>query len=238
VIERRTRLRRTPIGSERLDFDPGHDGPAWRAALEKLGAILAAGRPAATRLRLSGQFCRFALIPWSRGLTREEELALARAVFAQTYGEAAHGWEIRVDNLRRGALLLAGAVDAGLIAGLVGAFSSHRWRLDALEPLLAGALAGGDEQGARWNALVEPDWWTAVLAEGEALLGVRSLPAQPGGLETLFAALENENVRLARPVRSLRLLPGSTAVPASLRVAGWTVEPAGHARRTALREAA
>lgn len=223
AIERRARLRGTPIGSQQLKFDPGQDGPAWRPALEKLGTLLAAGRPAAARLRLSGQFCRFALLPWSRGLTREEESALARAVFVQTYGDATQGWEIRVDNLRRGAVLLAAAVDGALIAGLAGVFSSHRWRLDALEPLLAGALAGRDEQAARWNALLEPDWWTAVLTEGDALLGLCSLPAPSGGVETLVAALENENVRLARQVRSLRILPGSTAVPASLRVAGWTI---------------
>jgi hypothetical protein len=193
--------------------------------------VLASERPATARVRLSGQFCRFALAPWSPGLTADEEQALARAVLRETYGEAARGWEVRIDNLNRGAVLVICAVDAELVAGLVGAFDSAGWRLDSVEPLLAGALAGaatGAGAGAgkaAWHALLEPAWSSAALIEGDAFLAVCSAPA-PGSPGALARALENENLRLAREVRALRLLPGSSALPAAGDFPGWAVAQA------------
>lgn len=223
-IERCERLRSTPTATERLEVAPIQSGPPWRAALDRLAEVLATAAPAVACVQLSGRFCRFALLPWSRGLTREEETALARAVFGETYGEAALSWEIRVDNLKRGEVILACAVDSGLVTGLAGAFESSRWRLGALQPLLAVALARRDATGKVWNALVEPDWWSAVLTDGEAFLAVFSSPAQPAGLEALAMMFDNDNVRLAQKTRALRILPGSSLAQASCSIPGWTIE--------------
>lgn len=235
-IEHYRRLRTTPVAIERLQFAPGHAGPPWQAALDRLAEVLASTRPAAARVRLSGCFCRFALLPWSRGLTREEESALARALFIEIYGQTALSWEFRVDNLKRGEVILACAVDSGLVAGIADLFASSRWRLAALEPLLAGALANRSETGKCWNALLEADWWSAVLAEGEAFLAVCNFPAQPAGFDALAAMLGNENVRLSQDTSALRILTGSSAAAAGLSIPGWTIEhaaAAGSARATA-----
>ena len=222
------RLRKERPAARRFDVAPaaagaGHAAP-WRPALDRLAALLAAERPATARVRLSGQFCRFALAPWSRGLTAEEERALALAVFRETYGEAARGWEVRVDNLNRGAALVVCAVDAELIAGLALAFETAGWRLDSVEPRFAAALAAGNAgaAGASWQALLEPGWCSAALVEGEAFLAVCGMPVLdlPGAIAR---TLDNENVRLSREVRELRLLPGSAAPPAAGDFPGWTV---------------
>jgi hypothetical protein len=184
--------------------------------------------------RLSGRLCRFALAPWSRGLNPEEERALARAVFLETYGDAARGWEVRVDNLKRGAAVVICAVDADLLAGLARTFESAGWRLDSVEPLFAAALArmsrtlgrsGSGVAGASWNALLEPDWCSAALIEGDAFLAMCGAPVSaPSGM--VARTLDNENVRLLREVRTLRLLPGSVALPAAEDFSGWAVAQA------------
>lgn len=225
-IEHHRRLHTTPVAIERLEFAPSHAGPPWQAALDRFAEVLASTQPAAARVRLSGRFCRFALLPWSRGLTREEESALARALFIEIYGQAALSWEFRVDNLKRGEVMMACAVDSGLVAGIADLFALSRWRLDALEPLLADALADRGEAGKCWNALLETDWWSAVLTEGEAFLGVCNFPAQPAGLDMLAAMLGNENIRLAQESSALCILAGSSAAAAELNIPGWTV---GHA---------
>lgn len=225
-IEHYRRLRTTPVAIERLQFVPSHTGPPWQAALDRFAEVLASTQPAAARVRLSGRFCRFALLPWSRGLTREEETALARALFIEIYGQTALSWEFRVDNLKRGEAMIACAVDSGLVTGIADLFASGRWRLDALEPLFAGALADRGETGKCWNALLETDWWSAVLTEGEAFLAVCNFPAQSAGFDALAAMLANENVRLAQESSALRILTGSSAASAGLNIPGWTVEHA------------
>jgi hypothetical protein len=233
-IQRSHLLRRARPAPQRFRVEPQTAGaPAgaiWQAALDRLAEALAALPPATARVRLSGRFCRFTLAPWSPGLTPEEEHALARAVFLETYGDAAHGWEVRVDNLKRGAALVACAIDAELVAGLGRAFAAAGWRLASLEPLLAAALAQaaragkGDGAQASWYTLLEPDWCSAALIEGEAFLATCGIPAaEPAA--TIVQALQNQNVRLAREVHSLRLLPGSVAL-AGGELPGWTVAQA------------
>jgi hypothetical protein len=227
TLARGQRLRRTQTAAQRFAVEPAArtDGaPPWRPALDRLAALLAAERPAAARVRLSGQFCRFALAPWSAGLTAEEERSLAAAVFRETYGEAARGWDVRADNLKRGEALVVCAVDAELIAGLTRTFEAAGWPLDSVEPRFAAALAaapaGAGEAGACWHALLEPGWCSAALIEGDAFLSLCGVPVleQPGAVAH---ALDNENVRLSRAVRTLRLLPGSAAAAADFP--GWTV---------------
>jgi hypothetical protein len=225
------RLRRARPAPRRYAVEPAAAGaPAWSAALGRLAELLADEPPAAARLRLSGQFCRFALAPWQRGLSADEERALARAVFVETYGEAARGWEVRVDNLNRGAALVICAVDADLVAGLARCFESAGWRLDSVEPLFAAALAGAPSGSgtASWQALLEPGWCSAALVEGDAFLAICGTPVlgPPGAIAR---TLDNENVRLSREVRALNLLPGSAALPAAAAAgdfSGWTVAQA------------
>jgi hypothetical protein len=225
-LSRSHRLRRARPAPQRFTVEPAAAGaPAWSAALDRLAALLAAEPPAAARLRLSGQFCRFALAPWHRGLSAGEEQALARAVLVETYGEAARGWEVRVDNLKRGAALVVCAVDADLLAGLQRCFASAGWRLESVEPLFAAALAGvpaGDAAEASWHALLEPGWCSAALLEGNAFLAVCGMPVL-GPPAMIARTLDNENVRLSREVRALRLLPGGAAPPPAGDFSGWTV---------------
>lgn len=203
--------------------------PIWRACLDALAPLLAAERPATARVRLSGRFCRFALAPWTRGLTADEERALARAVLLETYGDAAHGWEVRVDNLQRGAAFVACAVDAALIAGLHRVFDAAGWRLGSVEPLFAVALARDDAPagppGPSWNALLESDWCSAALMEGDAVHAMCAAPVS-GDPGAIVRSLANENTRLSRDARSLRFLRGGVAVPAAGEFSGWTVTQA------------
>lgn len=233
-MARSHRLRKARAASQRFEVEPraagAPDAPIWQAALETLAQVLAAERPASARVRLSGRFCRLALAPWSPGLTAEEERALARAVFLETYGEAVHGWEVRADNLKRGAALVLCAVDAELVAGITRAVAAAGWRLESLEPLVAAALAsaaGPAQSGATasWNALIEPDWCSAALIEGEAFLATCGMPVATSAA-MVTQTLDRENVRLARDVRTLRLLPGSIALPFGGDLSGWAVTQA------------
>jgi hypothetical protein len=233
TLGRSHRLRRPRPAPQRFEVErlanDSAGAPAWRPALGRLAALLAAERPAAARVRLSGQFCRFALAPWNRGLSADEEQALARAVFLETYGDAARGWEVRVDNLNRGGALVVCAVDADLVASLAAAFTTAGWRLESVEPLFAAALeraaaasSGADAAAASWHALLENDWCSAALVEGDTFLSVCAA-AVVGSTGALARTLENENVRLSRKVRALRLLPGSVALPAAEDFSGWRV---------------
>jgi hypothetical protein len=222
------RLRRARAAPRRIEVAPAAGGPAWGAALASLAALLAAERPAPARLRLSGQFCRLALAPWQRGLSADEEQALARAVLLETYGDAARGWDVRVDNLDRGGALVVCAVDAELVAGLRVCFETSGWRLESVEPLFAAALAGaqaspgGDAAQPAWLALLEPGWCSAALVEGAGFLAVCGAP-DLGPAGALARTLDNENLRLSREVRALRILPGSVALPPAGDFPGWTV---------------
>ncbi len=159
-------LRRRAVVEERARDCALEDGqPAWSGALAALDALLAeqslAG--AAASVVLSNHFVRYAVLPWNPELVTAAEFAVAAAQRIQlTFGDAAHGWEVRASAGEWGEAGIVCAIDAALLAAL-----GERLRLVAVEPLLMNVF----------NALrrdIEPDGALAVVEPGRVCVGVFS----------------------------------------------------------------
>jgi hypothetical protein len=118
-----------------LEPRPPEEPQPWQGALEDL-----TGRIAGLRTRvdvsvvLSNHFVRYAVLP-EQDATPEEELALARFMFAKIHGERAKAWEVRVSEQ------LACAIDAALLEGLKACFpKSGKARLVSVQPYLMAAF--------------------------------------------------------------------------------------------------
>jgi hypothetical protein len=138
--------------------------PDWRASVEALARGLA--EHGWTRgdadVAISGHFVRYALVPPVPGLRRSERTALARQQFEQTYGEAASGWHIAIDDSANGTMALAAAVDAELVEQLVAVLRGVGLRPRAIEPIFARAY------NAFRRAIDAPAAWIAVTEPGRA----------------------------------------------------------------------
>lgn len=137
-------LRPRVLQSAARGCDPEFGSARWHGALAALRA--AAGPLQNERLDatvvLSNHFVRYALVPWSEELDgAEEELAFARHVFANTYGERAKTWEIRLSEDAPGAPRLASALEPALLEELRDCFSeTGRIRLASVQPFLMSAF--------------------------------------------------------------------------------------------------
>lgn len=119
--------------------------PSWQPALAVLQQALAGPqwRHAEARVILSNHFVHYLLIDWDESLTGDEEqLALVRYRFAQTYGDAAGAWDYRWNEGHPPAPCLACAVDHGLFAGLRELFADAglHLRLGGVQPYLMAAF--------------------------------------------------------------------------------------------------
>jgi hypothetical protein len=92
-------------------------------------------------LVLSNHFVRYAVLPWSDGLsTPAEEEAYLRHHFAKIHGERAKAWSLRASEAPRGALRLASAIDTALVEALKAAFPKNgKAKLVSMQPELMEA---------------------------------------------------------------------------------------------------
>lgn len=172
VVRRKAGWRNRKQAPERgvIDVAPDAATAGWKPALDAVGRWVAEYniKNATAALTLSNAFARFALLPWSRQVTRgEEEMALARARFENQYGDMT-GWTVELDRGRYGAARVACAVETELIEQLRHLFTANRIVCDVVQPYFV----------AGWNC------W-------------RSRISQAGKTDALFAVAESDAVVMA-----------------------------------------
>jgi hypothetical protein len=169
---------------------------------------------------LSNHFVRYAVIPWSDGLSGPaEEEAYLRHHFGKIHGERAKAWALRASEAPSGAARLASAIDTALLAELRAVFpKGGRAKLVSVQPALMDAVnrwRGAIPAAGAWLVLAEPE--RACLAlHGDT--GWRSVQNAKGEWLTL---LERERLRLDN-APELVLLAG--AVPPA-PPGHWTFQP-------------
>jgi hypothetical protein len=182
----------------------GASGAAnWAPAVEALREMLAhpnIGKGDAT-LVLSSHFTRYLVVPWSAQLiSPAEELELARARFAQVYGQAALDWSIVMSPAPAGAGRVCAAVDQALVAEVGNAVAASALRLRSVQPALMALFN-------EWRRRIGGDAWL-VLAERRRLVIAwihagqwRSVRARPlnGAAPSLAQLLEQERLLLSAP---------------------------------------
>ena len=207
------------VGERTLACDPALGAEPWQGAVAAL-KTLEWTRPCRVTVVLANPLVRYAVIPWSDGLsTPAEEDAYLRHHFGKIHGERAKAWSLRASEAPRGAPRLASAVDTALVEELKSAFpKGGKAKLVSVQPELM-------EAANRWRSAVPARGAWLVLAEpGRACLalhgkeGWRSVQNAKGEWLTL---LERERLRLD-DAPQLVLLAG--AVPPAQR-GRWTFQP-------------
>jgi hypothetical protein len=164
-------------------------------------------------LVLSNHFVRYAVLPWSDGLsTPAEEEAYLRHHFAKIHGERAKGWSLRASEAPRAAPRLASAIDTALAEALKAAFPKEgKAKLVSVQPELMEAANRWRQAipaAGAWLVLAEPERACIALHAGQ---GWRSVQNAKGDWFTL---LDRERYRLHSDegdVPSLVLLSGTKA---------------------------
>jgi hypothetical protein len=120
-------------------------GPAaleWQSLSHALTQLLErlSPAPAAVTVIVSNSLVRYALVPWSQHLRAgDEELAFARHIFRDSFGDDAQGWALRLSPGAMGEPRVASAIDARLVDALKAAFRGTRLRLHSIQPYLMTA---------------------------------------------------------------------------------------------------
>ena len=191
---------RIVVGDETLPCDAG-PGAALKSLEWK--------RHCRVTVVLSNHLVRYAVIPWSDGLSGPaEEEAYLRHHFGKIHGERAKAWTLRASEAPSGAARLASAIDTALLAELNAAFpKGGRAKLVSVQPELmeaANRWRDAIPAAGAWLVLAEPE--RACLAlHGDT--GWRSVQNAKGEWLTL---LERERFRV-HDVPSLVLLAGARA---------------------------
>lgn len=198
--------------------------PPWQPALAALQLALAGPqwRRAEARVILSNHFVRYQVIDWDESLTGyEEQLALVRYRFTQTYGETAAAWDYRWNEGRPPAPCLACAIDHGLFAGVRELFTDAGLHLSlaGMQPYLMAAFNHWrhelDGQHG-WFVLAEPERLCLAWFKTDEWAGLHSQQIDQGWGHDLPQILE----------RAL-LLAGMTQAPARLCIHAPETSEAG-----------
>lgn len=188
------------------------------------------------RLVLSSHFAQYQLLPWRADLNDgDEELAVARLAFSETYGEAALGWQVRVGDEAPGLPRLAAAVDGELLNALEQAASAGKARLVSIQPYLSAAAnywaSAIKRDQASWLVAHEAGRLSVALANQGRWCWMRSLRVGADWAENLPQLLDDElllaGIELP-PAQALVFSPAiaELAVPSASRWAFRCLRPA------------
>jgi len=199
-------------GGRSLACDPAAGPEPWQGPVAAL-RTLEWTKPCRVTLVLSNHFVRYAVLPWSDGLsTPAEEEAYLRHHFAKIHGERAKGWSLRASEAPRAAPRLASAIDTTLAEALKAAFPKEgKAKLVSVQPELMEAANRWRQAipaAGAWLVLAEPERACIALHAGQ---GWRSVQNAKGDWFTL---LDRERYRLHSDegdVPSLVLLSGTKA---------------------------
>lgn len=192
---------------------PAAGAPAWQPALDalRLGLAEKQWRNAEARVVLSNHFAHYLMVDWDVKLTgAEEQLAMVRYSFAQTYGETAEDWDFRWNEGRPPAPCLACGVDRGLLDGLREVISTvgQGLPLIGVQPYLMAAF-----NHWRRNLDGERDWF--LLSEAGRLCLAWFKAEEWAGVHSQQAGADWGR-ELPRILERTLLLTGLTGVPARL----------------------
>jgi hypothetical protein len=195
-------VRARAIACGEADADPMHGREPWAGALASLRVQAESWQRErlAVTVVLSNHFVRYALVDAPpRGVSPDEELALARFHFARLHGERAAAWDVRVTPARRGTPRVASAIDNALIAELSSVFPrTGRARLASVQPYLMCAFnRWRDKLGARggWLVLPEPGRVCFALLTGDVWQALQSARSAAETPEEWLALLDREAQR-------------------------------------------
>ena len=205
-------------------------GPDWQACVEALREILL--RPSAqdadATLVVSNHFVRYALVPWSEHLVRDDEKrAWVGHHFAALFGEPAAPCEYRWSDDSPAGACVASALDGGFADAIRAAFARTPQRLRSVQPYLMAVFN-------RWKRQVRGNpVWLLVAEAGRVCIASaaggqwRSIAARSMGADwqaELPLLLERE-LLLAEaagpPTAILACAPGLR----ELQFSGWTGAP-------------
>jgi hypothetical protein len=142
---------------------------------------------------LSNRFARYQLLPWSdASLSEAERRTLAQHVYAQAYGDAAAGLELRLSDAGFGAPTLASGVDRERVAAIGALFGASGLKLVSVQPYLMSAFNGWRRQlghGSQWFVLLEAGMMCAALLHQGRWHTLRMTPLTENWLEEMQLAL-------------------------------------------------
>ena len=196
------------VGEKAVACDPAFGAEPWQGAVAALKG-LEWTRHCRVTVVLANPLVRYAVIPWSGGLsTPAEEEAYLRHHFGKIHGERAKAWSLRASEAPRGAARLASAVDTALLAELKSAFpKGGRAKLVSVQPELM-------EAANRWRSAIPARGAWLVLAEPEraclALHGGSGWHSVQNAKGDWLTLLERERFRV-QEAPSLVLLCGARA---------------------------
>ncbi|HUG78662.1 MAG TPA: hypothetical protein VML57_14365 [Burkholderiales bacterium] len=150
----------------------------WRAAVDALPSILSSRKSREASVVLADQLVRYALLPWSASLKRDEQwLALARHRFGAVHGARAAEWEVTLTETAPAGARLACAIDRDLLKALATTFAAAGVRLISAQPFLAVAYNRVREtigSGSCWLLVEEPGRLTLALIQRGAWTAIRT----------------------------------------------------------------
>jgi len=216
-------------GKRTLACDPALGPEPWQGAVAALLRLAEELRGENTEVTvvLSNHFARYALVPWSEGLSNAgEEAAFARYCFAKVHGERSKDWELRLSRAPAGSARMASAVDSALVQAIRAAFpAGAKARLASVQPYLMSAFNRWRQliKGARaWFLLVEPQRACLAFLENGRWTTVRNARGSfedPGQWAEL---LDRERHRVGGSATPDGVYVHAGGKAPSAEVQGWT----------------
>ncbi|MFY9328348.1 MAG: hypothetical protein WAO76_10070 [Georgfuchsia sp.] len=145
-----------------------HAGNDWAGAIEALATVLHETACQRLRVILSCHFTHYLLAPWRDDLNdNEEELAAARLMFADTFGDIAARWSIRLSDEPPGTARVAAAVETELIGAIEQTAKTTKTHLISVQPYLAAAANSWRKHFDQGRTL-----WLVLQEENRACLAL------------------------------------------------------------------
>ena len=222
------------IAKGAVEADPAYGREPWAGAIAAL-RIEAAAWPrnrADVTIVLSNHFVRYALLEApGRGVSRDEEIALARFHFTRLHGERAAAWDVRVAPAERRSPRVASAIDRDLLDALRSVFPREaRVRLASIQPYLVCAFnrwRGSFARNGAWLVLAEPGRVCLAMLAGSAWTVLQSARSgdprgEPAAADWL-AFVEREKQRAAVDSVPTTVLARARARVDSGAAGGWHI---------------
>ena len=172
-------------------------GDGWAAVVDAFAAVLREVRRERVQVILSSHFAHYQLVPWRDDLQdSEEELAVVRLAYGETFGEAAARWSIRLSDESPGRPRIAAALDSGLLDAIRQTAGAAKVRLISMQPYLSAAVNHWrdlfDRSHSRWLVLHEENRVCLALLDQARWRWVRCVRAGADWCERLPDMVEHE----------------------------------------------
>lgn len=213
LIGQRLRPRLLDRHAVALSGPPG----SWAQILPALDELFAetTWRRHALQIVLSSHYVRYLALAHCAKLADSERQVLADSRFAETFGELAADWEIRVSPPLRGGTTLACGVSGALLAALRASCQRHA-RPTSIRPVLLPVYNRSRqliERTAGYLSLIEPGRLTIATFENGALLSVSSRAGESSSLTQLLHEESDLHQRLPGGMIWLADLTGEAETP-------------------------